>query len=557
MSQYDMFDFVGSLATVGEVKEHALRGRALPVVRCYRAEAKFLLNATLPGAAPWEVRYIKVPSCKIKAFSEDPCALHSRAVIVPPNRDTAFADAGFDVEEVWALDVRHHESVRPSFAFDDVPKLQARLNMSHTHGSPFQLVVGYFIFADLPGKEIKIGTQCHACYSSEPIVLLKDCRGQLIDVSVDLEVANGSTSFAPRKIFIEDPMLTWEMLRAGMLALAHANEMGFLGALPLVEHWLQEKGDDPVTLGMLPSHIGEARETLGGTLVHIFKDAGLRGHEKTKKSLRDYSYLANLRRHVQKRGGVICSREFFVGLCKETSPTSGTLISADMFGNVCFACYTRLTEQESKMCGGCGKARYCSAMCQNWHWNDHRHKCASPEERKARREAAALAKEKRAAELAKHDQRVALERAEEASREAVRKHQAMVARAERAEKGVRENARLQEDRPTAPSDTGQSRGTRTHKKKVSIEEQLVHAMWSSEPEREVRREDFNLRQEATHLEAEARKAQERVDKMKAVISEELKKHAAAAHSVPSRASVGEALEEAVEAVEAVRCVAVK
>ena len=305
---YDMLDAVGGLATVGEVKEHALRGRHLPIVRCYKTEAKFLLNATLPGAAPWEVRYIKVPDCKIKAFSSDLCALHSRAAIVPPNRDTAFADAGFDVEEVWALDSRHHESVRPGRAFEDVPKLQARLNLSHTNGSPFQLVVGYFVFADLPGKEIEVGTQYQANYSSEPIVLLKDCRGQLIDVSVDLEVANGSTSFAPRKIFIEDPMLTWEMLRAGMLALAHANESGFLKALSLLEPWLHEKGDDPITLGMLPSHIGEAPETLGGTLVHIFKDAGLRGHEKTKKSMRDYGKMANLRRNVQKHGGVLCSR---------------------------------------------------------------------------------------------------------------------------------------------------------------------------------------------------------------------------------------------------------
>ena len=55
---------------------------------------------------------------------------------------------------------------------------------------------------------------------------------------------------------------------------------------------------------------------------------------------------------------------------------------------------------------------------------------------------------------------------------------------------------------------------------------------------------FNLRQEARHLEAEARKAQKHVDKIKAKMAEELKKQAAAGHEVPSRASVGQALEEA-------------
>jgi hypothetical protein len=544
----DMLNYIGTLAMLDGVSDPALNGRLMTVLKAYVEEDKFLLDATLPDALPCNVRYIKVSVEKIRSFSDQACAAHARAPVLAHNRDKAFSDVDLDVRLVWAIDSRQHPSVRPRCAFSDVPLLQERLNNQRAQGHPFQLVVGYFVFADMPAAEIYPGTQYPAVFSSEPIVLLKDRRGQIIDPTVDLEVAtNPSMTFRPRKLFIEEPRLNKHMMTAGMDALFGAREFGFLQAVPWAERFADGPEEDPAALGMLPRAIAEGAKLAdesGGSMVHIFKDGGLGGYEKDKKRWASYGFLTKLRRKALETGAVICSRELFVEVCTSSSSSGGTILSADMFGNMCFACYMRLTVNESKVCGGCGKARYCSGMCQNSHWKEHRLKCAPIEERKKRREAAALARQMRATELAKHDQLVALERAEEAATDAVRKHQAVVARADKAEKDALESARLQKERPARPSDAGQSHRGRNSTKKTTIEDQLVHASWSSERERQVRSDVFNLRQEARHLEAEARKAQKHVDKIKAKMAEELKKQAAAGHEVPSRASVGQALEEA-------------
>ena len=552
----DMLNYLGSLATLHGVSDSNLNERSFPIVKVYVDEDKFLLDATDRSGGPeWQVRYIKVSTEKIAAFGDDLCGRHARAVVVANNRDTAFADAGLDVRDAWALDPRPEQSVRPRCAFADVPRLQERLNGIRARGSPFQLTFGYFVFANMPNREINIGTLTAAVYSSEPIMLLKDCRGQLIDVSMDLEVVNNpSMPFHPRKIFVEDPKISYESVTAGMFALRSAREFGFLRGGSFEDRFLHGSAESPVALGMLPEEVDEIPENVRGCVVHVFKDGGLRGYEKDKKKVSDFSrILATHRRGAYLKASTICSRDLFVKVCSDAAPTEGRLVSADQFGSMCFACFIRMTKSESKMCGGCGKAVYCSAMCQTWNWKEHRLKCAPFEERKARREAAEAAKAKRAAELARHDELVALQKAEEDAKEAVRKHQAMLARAERAEKEEREYARLQMDKPSGPSDSGQSHRWRNKKKMhvITMEQQLVHDRWSSQQERKDRHEAATLRKQAAHLEAEAIKAQKRVDKMKAKISNALKEQAAAAHAVPARASVGEAL------AEAVRCVSIE
>lgn len=547
-----MLNFVGSFATLEGVSEHRLNGRLFPVVRAYVNEDKFLLDATEEGAEAWQVRYIKVATEKITAFSDNGVGLHPRAVMGASNRDTAFSNAGLDVTKAWALDPRPHESVRLRFAFADVPRLQKRLNATRAQGYPFKVVFGYFVFADMPYKEIEIGTPTPGLYSSEPIVLLKDCRGQLIDVSLDIEVAsNPSIPFQPRKVFVEEPRIAYEASISGMFALRTAREFGFLTGGSFEDRFLHGTGESPVALGMLPEEVDEVPENLRGCMVHVFKDGGFTGYENEKKRVSQYSnILADHRRRTYLEGATICSRDLFVKVCLDAALHEGRLVSADQFGSMCFGCFIRMTESESKMCGGCGKAVYCSAICQTWDWKNHRLKCAPFEERKARREAAAAAREKRAAELARHDELVALQKAEEDAKEAVRKHHAMVARAERAEKEKREYARLQEDKLAGPSDSGQSHRGRNKKKMhvMTVEQQLVHGRWTSQQERQDRHEAATLRKQAAHLEAEARMAQKRVDKMKAKISHALKEQAAASHAVPTRASVGEALAEAVQCV---------
>lgn len=548
-----MLDYLGSLATLHGVSDSSLNGRSFPIVKVYVDEDKFLLDVTDRSSGPeWQVRYIKVSTEKISAFGDDLCGRHARAVMVANNLDTAFADAGLDVRDAWALDPRPEQSVRPRCAFGDVPRLQERLNGVRARGYPFRLTFGYFVFADMPNREIYVGTPATAVYSSEPIVLLKDCRGQLIDVSMDLEVINDpSMPFHPRKIFVEDPRITYQSATSGMFALRSARQVGFLGGGSFEDRFLHGSAESPVALGMLPEEVDEIPENVEGCMVHVFKDGGLRGYEKDKKKISDYSrVLADHRREAHLKASTICSRDLFVKVCSDAAPHGGAFVHADQFGSMCFACFIRMTESESKMCGGCGKAVYCSAMCQTVNWKEHRLKCAPFEERKARREAADAAKAKRAAQLARHDELVALQKAEEEAKEAVRKHQAMLARAERAEKEEREYARLQEDKPSGPSDSGQSHRGRNKKKMhvTTVEQQLIHDRWSSQQERKDRHEAATLRKQAAHLEAEARKAQKRVDKIKAKISHALKEQAAAAHAVPARASVGEALAEAVQCV---------
>jgi len=544
-----MLAFVGTTATTSGLSDPTLQGRKMLVLRAYVNEDKFLLDATPPGAPPCEVRYVKVHTTKISIFSQlGGDDLFVRASLLAHNRDAAFAEAGLEVDNAWAIDGRCHPDVRTGMAFHDVPKLQTRLNETQAPGSPFQLAVGYFVFGDMPVDQIYEGTTYPAVYSSEPIVLLKDKRGQLIDVSPDIRTLQDRTlSCLLRKVFVEDPVLTMQQLSVGMVKMSKANEVGFLRAVSFEEHMSEERDDDAVTLGMVPKHMATVSTKPSGTVIHVFKDGGMNGYEKNKKMLSHFGHLATLRRENQMRGSVCCSRNLFLNVCGEPAPAAsllGMLVNASDFGNACFSCFMQLTPEESEFCGGCGKARYCSRMCQHLHWKEHRHTCAPQEERRARREAAALAKEKRAAELAKHDQMVALKNAEQAAIDAVRKHQAMVARAERADKEAREYASLQARKPAASSDAGQSHRGRNHKKKGTTQEQLVHTQWSSERERLVRQEAFNMRQEETHLRAEARKAQARVDEIKAKMAQVLKEQAAAAHSVPPRATLGEALEQA-------------
>lgn len=549
-----MLDYIGSVATI-RVSDPLMNGRSFPIIKAYVNENKFLLDATdstTTKQGKWLVRYIKVSSDKITRFADDIAGVQARAVMLANNRETAFIDAGLDTANVWALDPRPEASIRPRCAFADVPRLAERLNLARVPGHPFQLTFGYFVFADMNAGDIKIGTTAPALYSSEHIVLLKDSYGKLIDVSPDvgnLSAIFELSSIPPRKIFIEDPRLDVKAVNAGMFAIHCAREVGFLAGSTWDDP-SRLSPENPVELGMLPEEVDKVPENPLGCVVHIFKDGGLRGCEKDKKKLSSYNFLADTRRKMYLDAATVCSREFFVDTCLDAAPHEGRLLTRSKFGKMCFGCYIRLDDSEVKMCGGCGKAVYCSAMCQNWHWKEHRLKCATPEERKARREAAAVARERRAAELARHDELVALQKAEEDAKEAVRKHQAMVARAERAEKEEREYARLQEDKPAVPSDSGQTHRGRNKKKMhvMTVEQKLVHGRWTSEQERQDRQEAATLRKQAAHLEAEARKAQKRVEQMKAKISNALKDQAAAAHAVPARASVGEALAEAVKCV---------
>ena len=227
-----MLAFVGTTATTRGLSDPTFQGRKMLVLRAYVNEDKFLLDATPPGAPPCEVRYVKVHTTKISIFSQrGGDDLFVRACFLANNRDAAFAEAGLEVDNAWVLESRCHPDVRTGTAFQNVPQLQKRLNDTRAPGAPFQLVVGYFVFGDMAPGVIHEGTACPAVYSSEPIVILKDWRGQLIDVSPDIRTeqsrALSSAAIAEpmlRKIFVQDPLLTMHKLSVGMMKMAKANE---------------------------------------------------------------------------------------------------------------------------------------------------------------------------------------------------------------------------------------------------------------------------------------------------------------------------------------------
>jgi hypothetical protein len=266
-----------------------------------------------------------------------------------------------------------------------------------------------------------------------------------------------------------------------------------------------------------------------------------------------HASLVDLRRRSVLNGAVIMSRNLAVGIATNHANDhfmGGQCLSRDEPGTICFGCYIRITVEESKLCSGCGKARYCSRACQLWHWKDHKACCASKEERAQRRALIKAACATRADQVRRHDEHEALLKAKADAKEAQRKALAARTRADRVIQ--RANELAERVRRAAPQTPKLPKGKGKSKKVPTMEQQLIHAAWDSDDERAARTAAFMANQEAEHLEAVARKAQEKADAMNKLAADASAAHEAATHCVPCAPTISTALAAAVEKTEVMR-----
>ena len=198
-------------------------------------------------------------------------------------------------------------------------------------------------------------------------------------------------------------------------------------------------------------------------------------------------------------------------------------------GVVCDGCNMRMTEQESKTCKQCGSVHYCSRACQVWHWPHHKACCESPEQRAIRLENLEKARLKREEELRRHDERISREREEKASNEKKRKERILQERTltkiKLEEEIAKRDAMMAVPTPSRAKNKSRS-ATR------SVEEEMIHTLWISDPERRARAEAGMEKQKKQHALAKERKAKEKEERFKQLEKEAAAEYEAATHVVP-------------------------
>ena len=191
------------LVIMGNLSENALNGKYYHVVKVFPEEEKLLIDVTPTDWPATQVRYVKVSSSKV-------CAMHQRqsrdgvnvhAVLLATNRDRAFAAAGFDPTTLECLAVRPHPEVQHGRLWRDMKPICTKRNRDNAPGAPFTLEFGFQIFGD-GGRNCLSNPTFETCYSSEPYLILRDCRGNGIDVAPDIECDPMKRAY--HKLFMPD-----------------------------------------------------------------------------------------------------------------------------------------------------------------------------------------------------------------------------------------------------------------------------------------------------------------------------------------------------------------
>ena len=521
---------IGMVVIMRDLSEHALNGKEFRIVKVFPEEDKILIDVTPNDWSAAQVRYVKVSAFKRSLMHVSPSrdGFMFRACMQASNRDRVFAAAGFVPANIECLAVRPHPDVEYGRMWRDVPRLCDKLNRDRVVGHPFTTQFGFQVFAecspDVATVLLKGGDDVNfeSLYTSEPYLILRDCRGCGIDVAPDLYTNDGSEEQCLHKFFIPDDRIceqSWnnvtEAVRAfiesGMMSTADVAAVSF----DLNQSW--------------PAAI----------ICHTFSDSVLTFPNRRHFNLQQK--LVNLRRGIVVGGGVMLSRSMATKIATDHANdhvAGGGIVNREDAGTMCVACYMRITDEETKACDGCGKANYCSRSCQLWHWREHKACCVSKEERERRRAVAAAARAARVEQLRRHDECESLARAEEAQKEAERKAQVARGRAERAGKHAAELAeRIRRAAPQA-----QKAPTATsNKKKSKKEDKLIHAAWDSVDEREARTAAFVAKQESEHADAEERKARDTVDRLKKLEADASAAREAATHCVPCAPTLGDVL----------------
>ena len=143
----------------------------------------------------------------------------------------------------------------------------------------------------------------------------------------------------------------------------------------------------------------------------------------------------------------------------------------------------------------------------------------------------------------------ALQKQEAKVAELKRKLQASQSRAAKAAAPPMPYTARQEPPRSKKAEKKQARKDKRHNKYQSMEAQLEHEVHTSEEQRALRAESFNIRQMVIQAEADERKAKERLEAAKKLKADMSAEYEAAVHVVPQRSTlsaiIGEALDAAV------------
>lgn len=542
-------DFAGMIVVMRDLSQADLNGKYHRVIKVFPDEDKMLIDVTPRDWPPARVRYVKVSSAKVATmhYPQSRDGLNFHACLVATNRDRAFASAGYDPLNIECLAVRPHPDIEQGRLWRDLPRLCEKLNRERAPGYPFEIVCGFQLF----GKR-ELRAMFQTTYTAEPYAVLCDCHNYKIDVAPDVDCDPSQRAY--HKLFMPDPAFNSQSWNNMLDAVAEFVDHGWMPTAPhheeLMEGWNNDTRtftpvDGAVSLGMIPGGLNESwpNPNAKSIMCHPFSDSGLTLPHPDRSKM--HGSLVKMRRSAVLEGAVLLSRSLAVAIAekhKDDHLLYGTILNRDELGTICFGCYTRLTVAEAKMCGGCDKARYCSSACQLWHWKDHKACCSSKEERDRRRESAARARTEREKQVRCHDEHEVLLRAEAAAKEAQRKALAARTRAERLLQRVNELAeRIRRAAPQAPKPP-KGKGKGKSKKAPTMERQLVHAAWNSDDERAARTASFMANQEAEHLEAVARKAQEKTDALKKLAADASAAREAATHCVPCAPTIAAVIE---------------
>lgn len=566
-------EIVGMEVKMHGLSDDSLNGRCFRIIKVYPEEDRLQIDATpsLPGKGqPHIVRYVKVPASKVAImyYPRSNDGLNARSCMAATNRDIAFKKCGFDALNVECLQVRPHPSVELGRMWRDIPDLCDRLNQSKASGYPFRIEIGYQIFGmaqeSAVAEMLTVGhvdkyqsqfSTYETYYSAEVCMILRDCRGCGIDMAPDLGALkqnDGMVTEAFCKLYMPEPRFNCDSWDNMAEAISMYVEYGFMPTAPHAEEVIEgleigtrnvDRSTSAVNLGMIRGDLNKwwpdpTCKVIGS---NPFTDSGLTlPHPENSKMV---AGIIEQRRRYIVGGSVILSSNLATSIAavhKDDHLMGGKILSHDELGTICFSCYCRITVEESMVCNGCGKARYCSKGCQLWHWPQHRACCASPEERKIRREAQARARKEREEQLRRHAEHETLAHAETAAKEATRKALAQRTRATRMVERANEVAeRIRRAAPKAQPQGGKGKSRAARR---TVEQQLVHAAWNSDDERAARVEAFNANQEADKLEAAARKAQEKVEGLKRLAKDASATAEAATHHVPALARLSEVFE---------------
>ena len=530
---------IGMVVIMQDLSEHALNGKEFRIVKVFPEEDKILIDVTPNDWSAAQVRYVKVSAFKRSLMHASPSrdGLAFRACMQSSNRDRAFAAAGFDPANIECLAVRPHPDVEYGRMWRDVPRLCDKLNRDRVVGHPFTTQFGFQVFAQcLPDAATALlkgddGLDFESLYTSEPCLILRDCRGCGIDVAPDLYTNDdGSEEQCLHKLFISDDRIceqSWNNMAEAVRA--------------LVESGMMSTADDAAAIRF------DRNQSWPAIMCHTFSDSALTLPNRRHMELQQT--LVKLRRGIVVGGGVMLSRSMATKSAIDHANdhvAGGGIVNREDAGTMCVACYMRITDEETKACDGCGRANYCSRSCQLWHWKEHKACCASKEERERRRAVTATSRAARAEQLRRHDERESLARAQEAQKEAERKAQVARGRAERVGEHAAELAeRIRRAAPQAQQAPKTKTNKKESKKERSMQDKLIHGAWDSTDERAARTAAFVAKQESEHAEAEARKAKDKVDRLKKLEADASAAREAATHCVPCAPTLGDVFDSVV------------